>query len=126
MLILLDAMMNISKKKISASSIAVLILFIVRLYIVKNQNGIIDVIIVIAGGLCGSLFAFIASPKARKARKENSGGLLSKAERIAQIDKESPRNKRKPAYKIPGCTFWVCTTEIDHRWRTIFQRTIST
>ncbi|MBS7294836.1 MAG: rhomboid family intramembrane serine protease [Treponema sp.] len=97
MLILLDAMMNISKKKISASSIAVLLLFIVRLYIVKNQNGIIDVIIVIAGGLCGSLFAFIASPKARKARKENSGGLLSKAERIAQIDKESPRNKRKPA-----------------------------
>lgn len=97
MLILLDALMNISKRKISASSITVLVLFIIRLYLVKNENGIIDVIIVIAGGLCGSLFAFIASPKARKARKENSSGLLSRAERIAQIDSESPRNRKKPA-----------------------------
>lgn len=97
MLILLDAMMNISKKKISASSIAVLILFIIRLYLVKNENGIIDVIIVIAGGLCGSLLAFMASPKARKTRKENSGGLLNRAERLAEIDRESPRNKKKPA-----------------------------
>lgn len=104
MLIILDALMNISKKKICASSILLLIIFIVRQCLVKGENGALDVIIVLAGGLCGSLFAFIASPKARQTRKESSknssgSGLLSRAERINQIDNESPRNKKKP---LPG------------------------
>lgn len=104
MLILLDFLMSLSKKKIAAASLFALIIFVVRLATAKSENGFVDVVIVMAGGLCGSLFAFIASPKARQTRKENSknssgSGLLSRAERINQIDNESPRNKKKP---LPG------------------------
>jgi hypothetical protein len=52
--------------------------------------------------LCGSLFAFLTSPKV-KASKKTSGGLLSRAEKIAyaeEIDSQSPRNKKNktPSY----------------------------
>jgi hypothetical protein len=33
---------------------------------------VIGVVIVAAGGLCGSLFAFLTSPKARKAKKSEA------------------------------------------------------
>jgi hypothetical protein len=38
----------------------------------KNLNGVIGVVITAAGGLCGSLFAFLTSPKARKAKKSEA------------------------------------------------------
>ena len=38
----------------------------------KNPNGPVGVVIVAAGGLCGSLFAFLTSPKARKAKKNEA------------------------------------------------------
>ena len=72
MLILLSTMMHLSRSKISASSIAVIILFVCMQALRKNPNGAIGVIIIAAGGLCGSLFAFLTSPKARKAKKNES------------------------------------------------------
>lgn len=72
MLILLWTMMHLSRSKISASAIAVIALFIVMEIFRKNPNGVVGVVIVAAGGLCGSLFAFLASPKARKAKKNEA------------------------------------------------------
>lgn len=96
MLLILNAMMFFTKKTISATSITMIVLFVCREFFIKNDNGIAGSLITLAGGLCGSLFAFIASPKARAAKKDN-GGLLSRAEKIKKIDSESPRNKKKPA-----------------------------
>lgn len=96
MLLILNALMFFTKKTISATSITMILLFVCREFFIQNPNGIAGTLITLAGGLCGSLFAFIASPKARAAKK-NSNGLLSRADRIAQIDRESPRNKKKPA-----------------------------
>lgn len=95
MMIFLNSFMSFSKKKIPLSFFLVFILFIVREIFVKNPNGVIGIVIGIAGGLCGSLFAFLASPKAKAERKSESGGLLNKAERLAEIDAESPRFKDK-------------------------------
>lgn len=69
MLILLWTMMHLSRSKISASAVAVIALFIAMLVFRKNPNGVVGVVIVAAGGLCGSLFAFLTSPKAHKAKK---------------------------------------------------------
>lgn len=82
MLILLNVLVSVSKKTVSLSSVFALLVFIFRLFFLKTANGIFDVIIIAAGGLAGSLFTFIASPKARKTRKEAKGGLLHKAEKV--------------------------------------------
>ena len=47
-------------------------LFVCMQVMRKNLNGIIGVVIIAAGGLCGSLFAFLTSPKARKAKKNEA------------------------------------------------------
>ena len=72
MLILLWTMMQLSRSKISASAIAVIALFVTMLVFRKNPNGLVGLIVTIAGGLCGSLFAFLTSPKARKAKKNEA------------------------------------------------------
>ena len=72
MLILLWTMMHLSRSKVSASALAVIAFFIAMLVFRKNPNGVVGVAIVTAGGLCGSLFAFLASPKARKAKKNEA------------------------------------------------------
>jgi membrane associated rhomboid family serine protease len=69
MLILLWTMMQLSRSKISASAIAVIALFITMLVFRKNPNGVVGLVVIAAGGLCGSLFAFLTSPKAHKAKK---------------------------------------------------------
>lgn len=99
MMIFLNSFMSFSKKKVPLSFILIFILFIVREIFVKNANGLAGIFIGIAGGLCGSLFAFLASPKAKATRKSEKGGLLNKAERLAQIDEESPRFRNKKANK---------------------------
>ena len=38
----------------------------------KNPNGVVGVAVIAAGGLCGSLFAFLTSPKAHKAKKNEA------------------------------------------------------
>ena len=72
MLVLLCTMMHRSRSKVSASSLAVIALFVCMLVLRKNPNGVIGVVIITAGGLCGSLFAFLTSPKARKAKKNEA------------------------------------------------------
>lgn len=100
MMIFLNSFMSFSKKKIPLSFVLIFVLFIVREVFVKNPNGVVGIFIGIAGGLCGSLFAFLVSPKAKSARKSDKAaageGLLSKADRLAEIDASSPRNAKKP------------------------------
>lgn len=96
MLIFLNSFMSISKKKIPLSFVMAFILFIVLGISEKNPNGAIGIIINIAGGLCGSLFAFLTSPKARAEKKNKGEGLKAKAERLAEFDdSNSPRFKNK-------------------------------
>ena len=95
MLILLWTMMQLSRSKISASAIAVIALFITMLVFRKNPNGVVGVAVVAAGGLCGSLFAFLASPKARKAKKNEAA--------LAEFrDESSPRFSIKSTGKGSG------------------------
>jgi len=92
MLILLWTMMHLSRSKISASSVCVIALFVCMECFKKNPNGLVGLVIVLAGGLCGSLFAFLTSPKARKAKKNEAA--------LAEFrDEQSPRfsAKKKPA-----------------------------
>lgn len=101
MMIFLNSFITFSKKKIPLSVVAVFAFFILREFFDKNPNGAVGIIINLAGGLCGSLFAFLASPKAKASRKSATAssvtgkGLKNRAEQIAEIDAASPRFKNK-------------------------------
>ena len=86
MLIILDILMHLTKRTISASAVVVICLFVAGQFFAENPNGAVGVLITVAGGLCGSLFAFMASPKARAAKKQQKID-----DRIAEIDAQSPR-----------------------------------
>lgn len=95
MMIFLNAFMSFSKKKIPLSFVAVIgLFFALELFC---GLGIVRIFICIAGGLCGSLFALLTSPKVKSSKKgNNGGGLLNRAEKAAyleELDKNSPRNK---------------------------------
>ena len=104
MMIFLNAFASLSKKKIPVSFLAVFILFIFREIFESSSDadGFIKIIINIAGGLCGSLFAFLTSPKAKSSRKKEadtaplaekkSGGLLQRASffRKKAMEKDEP------------------------------------
>ena len=98
MMIFLNAFMSFSKKKFPLSFAAVMIFFV--LLQIFSGAGAVKIIICIAGGLCGSLFAFLTSPKMKaekKAAKGSGGGLLNRAEKVAyaeELDRNSPRNKK--------------------------------
>ena len=89
MLILLDMLFHISKKSVSLSSALATALFIACLFISSNGNGMVGVLIIIAGGLCGSLFAFMASPKTR-ARKTVS--------KVESKNTEKSKNAEEPVF----------------------------
>lgn len=58
----------------------------------------LKIVICVAGGLCGGLFAFLASPKTKTARKSKSTErktAKSREELAEEIDKESPRFKKQ-------------------------------
>lgn len=100
MMIFLNAFMSFSKKKFPLSFAAVMVLFV--LLQIFSGAGAVQIIICIAGGLCGSLFAFLTSPKVKAEKKAakssgSGGGLLSRAEKVAyaeELDRNSPRNKK--------------------------------
>ena len=99
MMIFLNAFMSFSKKKFPLSFAAVMVLFV--LLQIFSGAGAVQIIICIAGGLCGSLFAFLTSPKMKAEKKASKsasgGGLLSRAEKAAyaeELDRNSPRNKK--------------------------------
>ena len=105
MMIFLNAFMSFSKKKFPLSFAAVMVFFV--LLQIASGAGAVRIIICIAGGLCGSLFAFLTSPKMKAEKKASKsggngsgGGLLNRAEKIAyaeELDSQSPRFKKKVA-----------------------------
>lgn len=104
MMLFLNAFISFSKKKIELPSTGVMVTMIILMQL--NGAGAVKIIICIAGGLCGSLFAFLTSPKMKAEKKNNnnstgstkkSSGLLNRAEKLAyaeELDKNSPRNKK--------------------------------
>lgn len=93
MLLFLTCFDSFTKKKIS---LRVLIVFIILCITYSKADGPLALSIALAGGLCGSLFAFLASPKARKVRKAT--GLKEKAEALKEFDdSNSPRFNSKKA-----------------------------
>ena len=102
MMIFLNAFMSFSKKKFPLSFAAVMVFFV--LLQIFEGEGAIRIIICIAGGLCGSLFAFLTSPKMKAEKKASKssgdsgrGGFLSRAEKARyaeELDRNSPRNKK--------------------------------
>ena len=96
MLILLWTMMQLSRSKISASAVAVIALFVAMLVFRKNPNGVVGVVITTAGGLCGSLFAFLTSPKARKAKKNESALAEFRDETSPRFSTKSTVRNSKP------------------------------
>lgn len=63
MMILLASFTSLSKNEIPLSFILILVLYIGREIVTHQQKDNIAIIAHIAGGLCGSLFAFLATPK---------------------------------------------------------------
>lgn len=105
MLVLLDALLSISKNKITGTSIVMVALFITKEAIMKNPNGAIGVIVVLCGGLCGSLFAFLASPKARAERKSNKSKIFVKEKEVKKEKiKKEDKSVRRPAPKDDDTT----------------------
>ena len=106
MMIFLNAFMSFSKKKFPLSFAAVMVFFV----LLQTFSGAwaVQIIICIAGGLCGSLFAFLTSPKMKAEKKASKsggdsgrggsgGGFLSRAEKARyaeELDRNSPRNKK--------------------------------
>lgn len=92
MMIFLNSFISLSKKKIPFSFVLVFILFVLRGIFsadFKAASSAIQIIINVAGGLCGSLFAFLTSPKAKAAKKseKQEGGLLNRAESYRENQK---------------------------------------
>ncbi len=102
MMIFLNVFMSFSKKKFPLSFAAVMVFFV--LLQIFSGAGAVQIIICIAGGLCGSLFAFLTSPKMKAEKKASKssgdsgrGGFLSRAEKARyaeELDRNSPRNKK--------------------------------
>ena len=96
MMIFLTAFMSFSNKTVPITFLLTILVF--GYLAVTSGLGADRLIICIAGGLCGSLFAFLTSPKMKAQKKSTkSGGLLNRAEKIKyaeELDKNSPRNKK--------------------------------
>ena len=103
MMIFLTAFMSFSNKTVPITFLLTILFF--GYLAVTSGIGAIRLIICVAGGLCGSLFAFLTSPKVKAAKKsggdspaqKRKGGLLSRAEKAAyaeEIDSQSPRYKK--------------------------------
>ncbi len=87
MMIFLNSFVSLSKKKIPVSFVVVFFLFIFReIFDLENASLAdgIKIIINIAGGLCGSLFAFLTSPKAKTARKSQTADTASSSDETVQ------------------------------------------
>lgn len=103
MMILLTSFTTISKSKIPLSFILILILYLGRELIGHPASQNIATFAHIAGGLCGSMFAFLATPKSNS-RKNNPENKKQPAQNSQYNqyndkfdDKNSPRfKKNKP------------------------------
>lgn len=108
MMTFLTAFVSFSNKTVPMTFLATIVAFG---YLAINSGlGAVRFIICVAGGLCGSLLAFLTSPKMKAEKKASKsggagvagktgkgGGLLNRAEKVAyaeELDRNSPRNKK--------------------------------
>lgn len=111
MLILLTSFTSIKKCEIPLTFILILALYIGREIVNSKDAQNISVLAHIAGGLCGSLFAFLASPKSSRKKKVDSDEAIDtrlkkekkaksiyektldkdSSARLEEIDQQSPR-----------------------------------
>ena len=98
MMIFLNGFIAISKKKLPLSFIVVCLMIFTFCWFENKPSGIvasiITVLINVAGGLCGSLIACLASPKARAEKRYN--------DKVEEVDSESPRKKQPAISKSSG------------------------
>ena len=96
MLILLAAVSTLNKNQIPLSFVFVISVYVAKEILSPSLSNI-STIAHIAGGLCGSLFGFLVSPKGKtsanstKSKSDSSDRTLTVKERLAQIDRENPR-----------------------------------
>ncbi len=89
MMILLTSFTTISKSEIPLSFILILILYIGREILGSGKNESISTLAHIAGGICGSMFAFLATPKP-KAKTEKREKPGNKAEPQKTLKSKKP------------------------------------
>ncbi len=95
MMILLASFTSISKSQIPLSFILILVLYIGREILGTGEKQNISTLAHIAGGLCGSLFAFLATPRPKATAKSGEDAKKTAArKRLEEIDSQSPRFAR--------------------------------
>ncbi len=91
MMILLTSFTTISKSEIPLSFILILILYIGREILGSGKNESISTLAHIAGGICGSMFAFLATPKPKaKAKTEKREKTENKSESQKTLKSKKP------------------------------------
>ena len=103
MMILLTSFTSISKNEIPLSFILILILYVGRELFARPSDQNIATLAHIAGGLCGSMFAFLAMPKA--ASRKNGTAQKKQDDRNKSSDEGSSLTvKNQPAPKEDDST----------------------
>lgn len=93
MMILLASFTSLSKNEIPLSFILILILYIGREIVTHQQKDNIAIIAHIAGGLCGSLFAFLATPRQASSK---SAKTSSNKQKESKQESTSFNKTKKP------------------------------
>lgn len=71
LLVFISFFTSFTNRKLSINFVLILALFIAREFLIKNPNGIAGVGVNFAGGICGSLLAFLAIPRRKKNKTED-------------------------------------------------------
>lgn len=87
MMILLASFTSLSKNEIPLSFILILVLYIGREIVGHQQKDNIAIFAHIAGGLCGSLFAFLATPKQKATSTTKKVTSAKKSEETTSSNK---------------------------------------
>ena len=87
MMILLASFTSLSKNEIPLSFILILVLYIGREIVGHQQKDNIAIFAHIAGGLCGSLFAFLATPKQKATSTTKKVTSTKKSEETTSSNK---------------------------------------
>lgn len=95
MAFLLTGIMNISGSRLPISTLLAIVIFFVQKLTGNAEVGITALMINLLSGCCGALLVFILSPVFNRSSKKKNKGLLDKAEKIRDIEEDSPRFKKK-------------------------------
>lgn len=111
MLIILDVLLCCKKKTINCTTFLLVIIFICVQVFRNSSNGAVGNIIVIAGGLCGSLFAFLALPRVKVQRNTTkvetrkpvkSSSTSTYKSRTDRIMEQNAKNEKQSKKKAPS------------------------